>query len=256
MKKRILASCLALCFSAVTADELADAVKWHENGETARALPVLKKLAEGGNIEAQLQLGDMYGFGDGVAEDPAQATLWLQKAAAKGNKDALSTLQTLEERGKRKAEINYYANNYDGSDVKFSNFNCIEPNIPALSRDKKSLLAVNGEVNAWFDCYDRFTEHMNKSLPPGKAIPAAVVSVMSNAEFTRASKAMDKQYALIGADTQKHAADIRGKYEAWRTATEVSFKQANKEYEELERLQAATRTRRIQIGSGASTGGR
>lgn len=241
MKKLLLASCLTLAFGVVAADELADAAKLLENKDYARAVQLYTKLAESGNIEAQLQLGDIYGFGDGAPENPQQATFWLNKAAASGNKDALATLQALQERSKRKAEILYYTDNYDGADVKLEKFKCVEPEIPQSSVEKKKILAVNNDVTAWFKCYDLFTENMNKSLPPGKAIPSSVIDIMSRSEFARASSAMDKQYAIIGADAQKKAQSIRTKYDAWRDATEIAVVQAKKQLEETERQNRANR---------------
>lgn len=48
----------------------------------------IQQLANDGNAEAQLALGDMYYEGDGVEEDDAQAKAWYLKAAEQGNADA------------------------------------------------------------------------------------------------------------------------------------------------------------------------
>ena len=50
-----------------------------------------RKAAEAGIAEAQYNLAVMYGTGEGVAKDPAQAMEWYKKAAAKGIADITRT---------------------------------------------------------------------------------------------------------------------------------------------------------------------
>lgn len=254
MKQLLLASCLGAAFTCVFADDLSNANKLHESKNYAQSIQLYTKLAKEGNVEAQLQLGDIYGFGDGAEENPVEAAFWLNKAAETGNKDALSSLQTLKRRAERKADIHYYSHKYDGSDVKLANFKCIEPNFFTITSDKKQIIKLSGEFNAWFDCYDRFATNLNNALPPGKAIPAEVVSVMSNAEYQRTVTAMDTQYAMISAEGQKLAEKIRLQYDNWVKASEIAVMSAKKEYDALEQVRAKNRTntseRDISIGSG------
>ena len=44
-----------------------------------------RKAAEQGNTEAQLYLGSCYFYGDGVAQDKAEAVKWWRRAAEQGN---------------------------------------------------------------------------------------------------------------------------------------------------------------------------
>ncbi len=62
------------------------------NPDQLRAEAALRKAAKGGNAEAQFRLGVMFGNGDGVALDYAQAKEWFEKAAAQGHENALITL--------------------------------------------------------------------------------------------------------------------------------------------------------------------
>jgi hypothetical protein len=50
------------------------------------------KAAEQGDAEAQWRLGLMYEFGEGVAQDYAEARRWYRKAAEQGNADAQNSL--------------------------------------------------------------------------------------------------------------------------------------------------------------------
>lgn len=62
------------------------------NPDQLRAEAALRKAARSGNAEAQFRLGVMYGNGDGVGLDYAQARDWFEKAAAQGHENALITL--------------------------------------------------------------------------------------------------------------------------------------------------------------------
>ena len=55
------------------------------NGDYARALEILKPLAEDGNSEAQKLLGIMYDYGHGVKVDPKRALEWYTKSAEQGD---------------------------------------------------------------------------------------------------------------------------------------------------------------------------
>lgn len=62
------------------------------NPDQLRAEAAVRKAAQAGNPEAQFRLGVMYGNGDGVGLDYAQARAWFEKAAAQGHENALITL--------------------------------------------------------------------------------------------------------------------------------------------------------------------
>ena len=47
-----------------------------------------QKSAEQGQVDAELELGEMYLAGNGVSKDSLQASIWLRKAAEQGNAEA------------------------------------------------------------------------------------------------------------------------------------------------------------------------
>jgi TPR repeat protein len=51
-----------------------------------------RKAAEQGHLESQVMLGEIYGRGLGVREDPAEALKWFRRAADQGDPGSLSTL--------------------------------------------------------------------------------------------------------------------------------------------------------------------
>lgn len=54
-------------------------------GKSEQALAALKRLAEQGNSQAMVRLGDMYRTGEGMAVDPMWACVWYERASAKGD---------------------------------------------------------------------------------------------------------------------------------------------------------------------------
>jgi TPR repeat protein len=60
-----------------------------------KAFPWFKKAAEGGLIESQLALADIYRVGRGVPRDKDAARHWYEKAARQGNEAATRGLEEL-----------------------------------------------------------------------------------------------------------------------------------------------------------------
>lgn len=83
----------ALGLLIVATDALADiaqdferAATAHRQGDYQTAAKLWRPLAEKGLVNAQFNLGQMYRFGDGVAQDYAEALKWYRKAAEQGDK--------------------------------------------------------------------------------------------------------------------------------------------------------------------------
>ena len=62
----------------------------------AAAAEGLRRLAEGGNVTAQYRLGIFYLNGLNGPRDPAQARIWLTKAAQQGLASATATLRAID----------------------------------------------------------------------------------------------------------------------------------------------------------------
>ncbi|WP_374383622.1 tetratricopeptide repeat protein [Dongia sp.] len=56
-----------------------------EQGNYQEALTAFKSLADGGNTNMQVLVGNMYDYGQGVPQDDVQALQWYLMAASKGN---------------------------------------------------------------------------------------------------------------------------------------------------------------------------
>ncbi|TAL40056.1 MAG: sel1 repeat family protein [Alphaproteobacteria bacterium] len=92
MKRTLVALCLAAFFAAPSfAAEMS----------TAPTDPAaLQKLAEEGDSNAQLNLGNYYATPHNAAPDHEQAAIWYRKAAEQGNAEAQYRLGSLYYRGK------------------------------------------------------------------------------------------------------------------------------------------------------------
>jgi hypothetical protein len=96
LKRAIAAIVLVSAFAApVAAGTFEDAVDAHARGDYAKALRLIRPLANDGDASAQFNLGLMYATGQGVQQDNAAAALWFRKAAEQGYAFAQSNLGTL-----------------------------------------------------------------------------------------------------------------------------------------------------------------
>jgi len=96
LKRAIAAIVLVSAFAApVAAGTFEDAVDAHARGDYAKALRLIRPLANDGDASAQFNLGLMYTTGQGVQQDNAAAALWFRKAAEQGYALAQSNLGTL-----------------------------------------------------------------------------------------------------------------------------------------------------------------
>ncbi len=69
----------------------------YERGDYDTALKGFRPLAEQGDAAAQYFLGVMYAKGHGSTKDYVLAHMWFSLAAARGDKVAIKTRDTLEE---------------------------------------------------------------------------------------------------------------------------------------------------------------
>jgi TPR repeat protein len=96
LKRAIAAIVLASAFAApVSAGPFEDAVDAHARGDYAKALRLVRPLANDGDAAAQFNLALMYVTGQGVQQDNTAAALWFRKAADQGYALAQSNLGVL-----------------------------------------------------------------------------------------------------------------------------------------------------------------
>ena len=80
--------CLLLLFfifsHIANADTFEEGKQAYLRKDYARALEILKPLAEQGNSQAQITMGLMYDYGHGVTKDPTESIRWYRMAAEQG----------------------------------------------------------------------------------------------------------------------------------------------------------------------------
>lgn len=225
--------CLTVCATA-RADELATGIKAWEQRDFATAQTIFTKLANAGNPEAQLLLGEMYGYGEGVPEDAAQAERLLGQARAGGHKDAAESLANVRQRALRKDEIkNYLAG--AGTAPTLVQFGCVMPAFPAASKTQLEIKAVLAKSDEWRSCYERFAAQLAQA--PAKP-PADLAKLMNLVELERAGRAREQAVAAASAD----AAAFGRASDAWYAGT----KQYSESMDKVTRDESARRQREIE----------
>ncbi len=253
MKRYQVAIVLALACAVARADQLQDGLKAWEAKDFATAHKIFSTLAAAGDSEAQRQLGEMTGFGEGSPEDLAQARRWLELSRAHGNKDAAASLALVEQRAAHKADIARYTTQYDGAELSLARFDCGTLDIPAISRTKSKIIEVNGQIAQWYECYGKFAKNLNAQFPVGKAIPQDIAQLMNGAEFEQARARMDKAYASVAADGKRAADQVGAAEGKWIEASQQESRAALADYKYLydsvneARLAALPPPRRVTI---------
>lgn len=226
MKKTLI--CLSLLFASHTfASELTDANAAFERKDYAQALKLYTKLANAGNPEAQQHLGEMYWYGEAGEVDEAKAAEWFKKAAAKGNKVAIASLDLMKQRVARRADIDYWIGKYDGSELRSGEYRCPTPRIPAMSKVNEEIDRVSENVKAWQECYNRFVTHLNDVTPLTKLIPADVSKLMNKEEHEKARVHLEAVQANMAEGAKVTSKLVLADFAAWRDATEAWVKQHN-----------------------------
>ncbi len=83
----LLLSCVAV-FNGAAAEDLDDAVDAMRSGDFAEAYCIMRPLAEGGDADAQYNIGWMYLNGYGLRINDGVALEWWEKASEQGHSDA------------------------------------------------------------------------------------------------------------------------------------------------------------------------
>jgi hypothetical protein len=211
----------------VTANELERADKLLQAKAYDKALPIYSKLAQAGDTEAQFRLGEMYWYGDGTAVDLAAANAWLHKAAQRGHKGAIESLDILKQRQVRNADIAYWTNGQAGQRVEVSGYDCAAPVLSKDAKTKESIRDAANSYKQWQACYDSFAARMNAQARLLPQIPEDVLKLMTPREAELAYTRLNGEFAQTIARAEREAMRITGEYMAWQRGPEGSILTAN-----------------------------
>ena len=97
----ILGAIVAVLFAidAANAGPFDEAVAAYESGDYQTAFQKFMPAAEGGNADAQVNIGGMYANGEGVAQNFDEALKWYRLAAEQGNAAAQNRLGSMYDDG-------------------------------------------------------------------------------------------------------------------------------------------------------------
>ncbi|MCA0403643.1 MAG: sel1 repeat family protein [Proteobacteria bacterium] len=93
---------LLLSSCAVSQLNFQEGIKCFHSQNYRQAFIRLKPEADKGQPDAQYAIGYMYYYGKGVVENKKQAWIWINRAAAAGQVDAIEAVRILQSRPKRK----------------------------------------------------------------------------------------------------------------------------------------------------------
>jgi TPR repeat protein len=227
MKTKLFLASLLLC-GAAFAGELEDANALFEKKDYAGALKLYTKLANAGNPEAQQALGQMYWYGEAGQVDEAKAEALFKKSAAKGNKIAIASLELMDQRVKRRKDIDYWIGGYDGEDLRSGEFRCVAPRIPAMSKINADIDRISAAVNNWQECYNKFVTNLNAATPLTKRIPADIAKLMTKEETAKSTAYLEQLQSNINEEAKVSAKLVLADFAAWRAATEAYVAEHNK----------------------------
>lgn len=220
--------CLSLLFCGCAfAGELEDAHALFAKKDYAAALKLYTKLANGGNADAQQALGQMYWYGEAGQVDNAKAEALFKKSAAKGNKVAIASLELMDQRIKRRAEIDYWIKGYDGEDLKSGELRCTAPRIPAMSKINADIDRISGAVTAWQECYNKYVTNLNAATPLTKRIPPDIAKLMTKDETEQSAAYLTQLQANLTEEAKVSSKLVLADFAAWRAATEAYVTEHN-----------------------------
>src|SRR5438045_9738258 len=94
--KYLVAAILAAALAApLSAQSVKAGIEAWQRADYSAAVGIWRPLAEGGDADAQFNLGQAYRLGRGVQLDLAAAKIWFGRAARNGHLDAETTLGLL-----------------------------------------------------------------------------------------------------------------------------------------------------------------
>lgn len=218
MKKQLAVVFFSIVSAAAFADELADGVKAWEARDFATAQLIFGKLAKAGNPQAQLLLGEMYGYGEGVPEDLAQAERLLGQAHAAGNKEAAGSLDNVRQRATRKADIAKIADG-GAAPQSLTAFGCVTPTFPEVSTTQVDVKAVVAKAADWRHCYERYGAYLAAQPAGDKALPADLAKLMNLDELARARASHEQAHGRAVAAANEQAASFGRASDQWYVRT-------------------------------------
>ena len=183
--------------------------------------------AVSGNATAQQHLGEMYFYGEAGAPDADKAALWWGKAAARGNKVAIASLDMIKQRAARRAELDYWITQYDGADLTSGEYRCPAPRFPAVSKDNEDIERYGAKMKGWEACHNGLVKHLNASLPLTRLIPQDVAKLMTTDEMEKANAHLKEVGDNISENTKVSGKLVLADFDAWRNATEAWVKEHN-----------------------------
>ena len=144
------------------------------------------------------------------------------------NKVAIASLEMMDQRVKRRKEIDYWISGYDGEDLKSGEFRCVTPRIPAMSKINADIDRIGAAINTWQDCYNKYVTNLNAASPLTKRVPEDIRKLMKKDELEKSNTHLEQLQANLSEEAKVSSKLILADFEAWRKATEAYVSEHNK----------------------------
>lgn len=205
---------------------LQEATGLRDKKDFSKAAKIYQVLADKGSVEAQQALGEMYWYGNGVASNPRIAIEWFKKAASNGSLNAEKYLALLTERERRIAEINYFLEEFDGNELKFSEMHCTRPDFSDPAKNSVDIENMIGQMNEFASCFNKYGEKLNSSKNLSSIIPNDLLRLMTEDEIDKAINRSTRTLATIRLMANMIADDFTMEKKSWESRTREYFKGA------------------------------
>jgi TPR repeat protein len=244
------------------ATDLAEANRLLEAKSYPQAIQLLAKLAGQGDSAAQLRLGQVYWYGEGVPVDRAKGDTLFSQSAKAGNNEASQAMTLTARRESGMKDITYWTSTYDGADLAAARDACVRPVIPEKSTKNDEINVTHSAMVAWQACQNQLSARFDAVQPAGKSIPENVLELMSDAEVNQAKAHLTGVYQRLVDETATKAAQTLAAYGAWEKATvdyvksqnDLAEMRAKERVLELERLRHNTYTEKSANSGERNTG--
>lgn len=201
--------------STITSTSFDEAKRALNNAQYTHAAQLFKELADQGDAQAQVALGEMLWYGDGILPDIPLARTWFSKAAAQGNAKAQQFVELLFEREKRSNEIGFYTTNFDGGNLKWKEDFCPRPQLPAENLTQKLMQSTVTSVNSRLECYNSYVNMLKNNLAEMRYLPPDLKRIMRTEEIEQAAQLTRDLYYRMGLQAHASTNQVLTQYKQW-----------------------------------------
>jgi beta-lactamase regulating signal transducer with metallopeptidase domain len=191
------------------------AKQYFDTKEYAKALAILNFLVRENDVEAQVMLGEMTWYGEGVESSQPIAVSLFKKAASSGNVKAQKFLELFAERENRQAEIKYYMTEFDGGDYKFNAKECPQIDFNQAVYNRYMASEKLDQYDKWVNCFNLQTGKISTLQNMRSVIPLSLLNIMTSKELDKAKQHLSKVFFENYSQAKSIALNMNDQLKKW-----------------------------------------